>query len=120
MTKQTKAATKPEWGTQTSHLLVHQWNIIMEHNATSVRRIPAFVTRQQTVAATRLSLKKNRLGKSAPVRFPLKHDTVITQANATTRDSPPQPPAWHNKDVTSTRLGNSHKYNREYAISPNQ
>jgi len=60
MTKQTKA--KPEWGTQTSHLLVHQWNIIMEHNATSVRRIPAFVTRQQTVAATRLSLKKIALG----------------------------------------------------------
>jgi len=59
MTKQTKAATKPEWDTQTSHLLVHQWNIIMEHNATSVRRIPAFVTRQQTVAATRLSLKKS-------------------------------------------------------------
>jgi len=59
MTKQTKAATKPEWGTQTSHLLVHQWNIIMEHKATSVRRIPAFVTRHQTVAATRLSLKNS-------------------------------------------------------------
>jgi len=69
MTKQTKAATKPEWDTQTSHLLVHQWNIIMEHNATSVRQIPAFVarqlvsylgfTRQQTVAATRLSLKNS-------------------------------------------------------------